>query len=144
RRDDRAVDGRAAGRSRGVSSGDGPVPLPISPISGALAPPRSLDELLETRGIVICCGPGGVGKTTLSASLALRAAILGKKAIVCTIDPAKRLANSLGLSELGNEEVPISLERLRSAGLELKGSLSALMLDTKRQFDALIEKFAKN
>src|SRR5206468_2128972 len=111
-------------------------------MSAALAPPKTLDELLETREIVICCGPGGVGKTTLSASLALRAAILGKKAIVCTIDPAKRLATSLGLPEIGNEEVVISPERLRNAGLEPRGSLSALMLDTKRQFDKLIGRFA--
>jgi anion-transporting ArsA/GET3 family ATPase len=108
-----------------------------------LAMPRSLDELLTTREVVICCGSGGVGKTTLSASLALRAAMLGKKAIVCTIDPAKRLATSLGLSEIGNEEVVVSAERLKAAGLEPVGSLSALMLDTKRQFDQLIGRFAK-
>lgn len=111
--------------------------------NGVLAP-GSLDEIIQSREIVICCGPGGVGKTTLSASLALRAAVLGKKAVVCTIDPARRLANSLGLSELGNEEVEISRDRLAAAGISLRGSLSALMLDTKRQFDALIEKFAKN
>jgi anion-transporting ArsA/GET3 family ATPase len=106
-------------------------------------PGTSLDDLLSSREVVICCGSGGVGKTTLSASLALRAAQLGKRAVVCTIDPAKRLANSLGLPELGNQEVEIASERLRAAGLEPKGSLHALMLDTKRNFDELIGKFAK-
>ena len=71
----------------------------------------SLRELIEGRRILICCGSGGVGKTTTSASLALTAALLGKKAVVCTIDPARRLANSLGLSELGNEVVQVAPER---------------------------------
>lgn len=105
---------------------------------------RLLDGLLRERRVLVCCGSGGVGKTTTSAALALRAALLGRRAVVCTIDPARRLARSLGLSELGNEVVEIERERFRSAGLAPTGSLYALMLDTKRTFDALIERHASS
>ena len=67
----------------------------------------SLERILREQRVVICCGSGGVGKTTTSAVLALQAALLGRRAVVCTIDPARRLANSLGLSELGSELVQV-------------------------------------
>lgn len=100
-----------------------------------------LDELLRERRVVICCGSGGVGKTTTSATLALRAALLGRRAVVCTIDPARRLANSLGIGELGNEVVQVDPSRFAAAGVEAEGALFALMLDTKRTFDRLIERY---
>ena len=105
----------------------------------------SFDQLLAERAVVICCGSGGVGKTTTSASIALAAALRGKRAVVCTIDPARRLANSLGLVELGNEVIEVAPERFRAAGLEPApgGQLFALMLDTKRMFDKLVAKYAK-
>lgn len=108
------------------------------------APAGSLQELIQTRRVLICCGSGGVGKTTTSAALALEAAMLGRKAVVCTIDPARRLASSLGLTELGSEVVQVAPERFQAAGLEPRGSLHALMLDTKRTFDRLIERYAKD
>jgi anion-transporting ArsA/GET3 family ATPase len=110
--------------------------------SGGSGGVGSLEQLLEERKIIICCGSGGVGKTTTSASIALAAALAGRRAVVCTIDPARRLANSLGLKELGNEVVEVAPERLRAAGLEPKGRLYALMLDTKGTFDRLIERYA--
>ena len=105
---------------------------------------RSLEELITTRKVLVCCGSGGVGKTTTSAALALEAAMLGRKAVVCTIDPARRLASSLGLAELGNEVVQVAPERFEAAGIAPRGSLHALMLDTKRTFDRLIERYAKD
>lgn len=101
-----------------------------------------LEQLLDERKIIICCGSGGVGKTTTSASIALAAAVRGRRAVVCTIDPARRLANSLGLKELGNEVVEVAPERLVGASIQAKGKLYALMLDTKRTFDRLIERYA--
>ena len=102
------------------------------------------DELIETREILICCGSGGVGKTTTSAAVAIHAAMRGMKALVLTIDPAKRLANSLGLTELGNEERRVPQEKFSEVGVNPKGELYAMMLDTKRTFDDLIVKHAVN
>lgn len=83
--------------------------------------------------ILICCGSGGVGKTTTSAALALRAAEQGRKVVVLTIDPAKRLAQSLGLTELDN--VPRAVVGVDSTA---GGSLDAMMLDMKRTFDDVV------
>jgi anion-transporting ArsA/GET3 family ATPase len=102
------------------------------------------DELIEEKEIIICCGSGGVGKTTTSAAIAIQAATRGFKVLVLTIDPAKRLANSLGLSELGNEERRVPKKKFSEAGIRLKGELFAMMLDTKRTFDDLIIKHALN
>ena len=90
-----------------------------------------IESWLERKEVCICCGSGGVGKTTASAAIALGMAARGKKVAVLTIDPAKRLANSLGLDELGNEE------RLVEADVE--GELWAMMLDPKRTFDDIVE-----
>jgi len=90
----------------------------------------------------VCVGPGGVGKTTLAASLALAAARRGRRAVVVTIDPARRLADALGVGELGNEPRAIPREQLRRLGVPAAGELSAMMLDMKRTFDELVERFA--
>jgi anion-transporting ArsA/GET3 family ATPase len=101
-----------------------------------------IDGLLEGRRIVICAGSGGVGKTTTAAALAMGMAERGLKVAVVTIDPAKRLADSLGLEELGNEPRLVDPERFAPHGVEIRGELWALMLDSKRTFDALIERLA--
>src|SRR5918998_3785620 len=102
----------------------------------------SVAPLLEGRRIVVCAGSGGVGKTTTAAALAMGMAERGLKVAVVTIDPAKRLADSLGLEELGNEPRLVDPERFSDHGVEIRGELWALMLDSKRTFDALIERLA--
>jgi len=90
-----------------------------------------IEDWLARKEVCICCGSGGVGKTTTSAAIALGMAARGKKVVVLTIDPAKRLANSLGLPELGNEE--------RRVKADVDGELWAMMLDPKRTFDDIVE-----
>jgi anion-transporting ArsA/GET3 family ATPase len=102
----------------------------------------NVGDLLERKDICICAGSGGVGKTTTSAAIAMGMAARGRKVAVVTIDPAKRLANSLGLSELGNEECLVPRERFAEHGYEMPGELWAMMLDAKRTFDDLIERHA--
>ena len=97
---------------------------------------------LEEREIVVCVGSGGVGKTTTSAVIALHAALEGRRALVLTIDPARRLANSLGVDQLDNEPRQIPLERFEEVGLEPKGELWAMMLDMKQSFDQLVERYS--
>ncbi|MEP7737481.1 ArsA-related P-loop ATPase [Nocardioides sp. 31GB23] len=98
------------------------------------APDLDVDALIDdpaTR-IVVCTGSGGVGKTTTSAALALRAAERGRCVVVLTIDPARRLAQSMGIEELDNTPRPV-------AGVEGPGRLDAMMLDMKRTFDEVVE-----
>jgi anion-transporting ArsA/GET3 family ATPase len=102
----------------------------------------SVADLLQDKRVCICGGSGGVGKTTTSAAIALGMAARGSKVAVVTIDPAKRLANALGLQELDNEPRRVEPERLADGGLEVKGELWAMMLDPKRTFDELIERIA--
>jgi anion-transporting ArsA/GET3 family ATPase len=102
----------------------------------------TVDSLLEGKRIVICAGSGGVGKTTTAAALAMGMAERGLRVAVVTIDPARRLATSLGLEELGNEPRLVDPERFAGHGVELTGELWAMMLDAKRTFDALIEVLA--
>jgi len=96
--------------------------------------PVTMDDLVLTRSIVICCGSGGVGKTTTAAAFALEAARRGRTACVVTIDPARRLANSLGLDDLTNR--PTRIEG------DWPGDLFALMLDPKGTFDDLVQRYS--
>ncbi len=103
------------------------------------APVLDVDALLDDPGtrVLVCCGAGGVGKTTTAAALGLRAAERGRRVVVLTIDPARRLAQSMGLVELDN--TPRRVLGVDEAG---GGRLDAMMLDMKRTFDEVIEQHA--
>ena len=102
----------------------------------------SVERWLERKDVCVCAGSGGVGKTTASAAIAAGMAARGKKVLVLTIDPARRLATSLGLPELGNEE-SAGRPRAAAAGrVRTGGELWAMMLDAKRTFDEIVERNA--
>lgn len=113
-------------------------PLPVT--TDALppsAPVLDIDALLDNYGVrvIVCCGSGGVGKTTTAAALGLRAAERGRDVCVLTIDPAKRLAQAMGLTKLDN--TPRQIPGI--TGPKKTGRLDAMMLDMKRTFDEIVE-----
>jgi anion-transporting ArsA/GET3 family ATPase len=102
-------------------------------------------DLVVQRHVVLCCGTGGVGKTTTAATFAIEGARRGRNAVVVTIDPAKRLANTLGLETLSNSAHEIARERWDPDGTAAQsGRLHALMLDTETTFDQLVQTYARN
>jgi anion-transporting ArsA/GET3 family ATPase len=105
--------------------------------------PGLLDVLLDRR-IVVCVGSGGVGKTTTAAALGLAAARRGKKTLVLTIDPAKRLANSLGLAALGHQVQEVDRALVRGGAPSDRGELHAMMLDQKQAFDEVVQRHARD
>jgi anion-transporting ArsA/GET3 family ATPase len=110
----------------------------VGPLAARLGecPQLDVDALLDDRSthVVVCTGSGGVGKTTTSAALALRAAERGRKVVVLTIDPARRLAQSMGIEKLDNTPRPVP-----GVDTGRGGSLDAMMLDMKRTFDEVVE-----
>lgn len=113
--------------------------------------PSKIDEIIGKRKVLVTCGTGGVGKTTLSAAIALRAALDGKKTVVITIDPAKRLISSLGLHEentvLGDHPMDLTSkveEAIQKTGyaVQLKGSLEAIVPDTRHTFERFIRELS--
>ncbi|MBK5287759.1 MAG: ArsA family ATPase [Acidimicrobiia bacterium] len=105
--------------------------------------PPSLEPLLATKEIMVFCGSGGVGKTSVAAAAGLAAASrLGGKVLVVTVDPAKRLADALGVESIGNVERRVPEAAFTGAGLEPRGELWAAMLDTKQSWDAIVMRHA--
>jgi anion-transporting ArsA/GET3 family ATPase len=104
---------------------------------------KTVGQLLAAKDIVIACGPGGVGKTTTAAALAATAVVeQGGRVLVLTVDPARRLADALGLKGIGNDEVRIPDEVFTEAAARPRGELWAAMLDTKQSWDDLIRRHA--
>ena len=97
---------------------------------------KNFRDVISTSRIVVCCGSGGVGKTTTAAALAMQAAEIGRRVVLITIDPAKRLADALGLSELSNE--PSRVQH------KCSGELWAMMLDARATFDEVIRRQSRN
>lgn len=110
----------------------------------AKTPAARLSEVVRASRVVVVCGTGGVGKTTVSAALALGLAMQGKRALVMTIDPARRLADALGLEAQLNTETEIDVAGLLGEPPPPGGSLHAMMLDAKRTFDELVDRFASD
>jgi anion-transporting ArsA/GET3 family ATPase len=113
---------------------------PPAPVTAPAPPPRlDMDRLIDDRRtrIIVCCGSGGVGKTTTAAAVGLRAAERGRHVVVLTVDPARRLAQSMGLSSLDNTPRPVP-----GVAADQGGSLHAMMLDMKRTFDEIVEQHA--
>jgi anion-transporting ArsA/GET3 family ATPase len=112
-------------------------PAPAAP--GPATPWLDVDRLIDDRRtrIIVCCGSGGVGKTTTAAAIGLRAAERGRRVVVLTVDPARRLAQSMGLSSLDNTPRPVA-----GVATGQGGSLHAMMLDMKRTFDEIVEQHA--
>jgi anion-transporting ArsA/GET3 family ATPase len=107
--------------------------------------PLVVDQLIDDRRtrIIVCCGSGGVGKTTIAAAVGLRAAERGRHVVVLTVDPARRLAQSMGLTSLDNTPRPVT--GFRTGGTDRtqpSGSMHAMMLDMKRTFDEIVESHA--
>ena len=103
--------------------------------------PASLEHGLREASVLVCAGTGGVGKTTIAAALALEAARLGRRSLVLTIDPARRLADALGLDRLDSTPTPVDLSAL---DLPQEACLDAMMLDAKPTFDRLIKRLTPN
>ena len=101
-----------------------------------------LASVLLERRICVCVGAGGVGKTTTSAAIALGLAARGRRVALVTIDPSRRLAGALALSDLSNEPQPLSPAHLAPTGLDLRGEVCAMVLDPKRTFDELVTQLA--
>jgi anion-transporting ArsA/GET3 family ATPase len=101
-----------------------------------------LVERLDGMRVVVCAGSGGVGKTTTSAAIAMGLAARGARVCVVTIDPARRLADALGIEQLGSEPRRVDDERFAGHGITIDGELWAMMLDPKRTFDELIARLA--
>jgi anion-transporting ArsA/GET3 family ATPase len=111
--------------------------------TGAKSQGATIEQLAAAKEVIISTGSGGVGKTTTAAAIgAMAATHLGGRVLVLTVDPAKRLANALGLERFGNTEVQVPPEAFTAAGVEPRGELWAAMLDTKQSWDDLIRQHA--
>lgn len=104
----------------------------------------TINRLIREKRVVVCCGAGGVGKTTVSAAMALAAARAGRRVLVITIDPSRRLAETLGVDRDLVEAVALSPERARAVGIEEPGRLSTWMLDPQRISNRVVKRLVSD
>ncbi len=105
---------------------------------------ETIEQILKTKHVIVCCGAGGVGKTTTAAALALAAARMGRRVLVLTIDPSRRLAETLGVSRNPKEPVPLPEDRKAAAEIVAPASLEAWMLDAKLVSDEAVRRLMKS
>src|SRR5688500_17896742 len=105
---------------------------------GPAGPRPSVADWFRSKRVIVCCGAGGVGKTTVSASLALSAARAGLRVVAITVDPSRRLAEALGVASHAPAPTELSRERLQAVGVEPPGSLAAWMLDPQLVCDRVV------
>lgn len=115
----------------------------MAKLSRSMSSSSELGRLVENKKVIVCCGAGGVGKTTTAAAIGLAAARQGRRVLVLTIDPAKRLAQAMGLSQHMREPASVSKERLLEAGVTT-GTLDAWMLNPDVVFESLVRRMAPN
>src|SRR5688572_23218210 len=125
-----------------MATGTKPAAMP-GPSGRRSGPHSSMEQLVAAKEVAVFCGSGGVGKTTTAAAVAAMVAVRqGGKVLVLTVDPAKRLANALGLEGFGNVEKQVPLAAFTGAGVTPRGELWAAMLDTKQSWDNLVRRHA--
>lgn len=112
--------------------------------AGASNSEAPIAQLVRRCSVVVVVGAGGVGKTTTAAALGVAAAVAGRKVLCLTIDPAKRLAQALGLEPMVSEEQDVSSELFRRAGIEMAGRLTVMMLDARAAFDRIVLKHSSS
>jgi anion-transporting ArsA/GET3 family ATPase len=142
---------RGAGTGPGAACGSQPARTGrrgSGPAAITMPPPTTgveIEQLVAAKEVIVACGPGGVGKTTTAAALAATiAARIGGRVLVLTVDPARRLADALGLQGIGNQATRVPNEAFEAAGVRPKGELHAAMLDMSESWDALVRRHAPN
>ncbi len=123
----------------------GPPRSSRTPKPASRRPPPTMRQLLETKRVIVCCGAGGVGKTTTSAALSVAGAAVGRNVLVLTIDPARRLAEAMGIPETSREPKRVPKAALTRAGLDhVQGELYAWMLHPSAVFESLVHRLSKD
>lgn len=119
-------------------------PADVRPLVHEAAQPTFLEPLIRNKRVIVCCGAGGVGKTTTAAAMGLASALTGRRVLVLTIDPARRLAEAMGIPEASREPAPVPRAKLDALGVPPEGELDAWMLSPSVVFEAMVRRLASD